>query len=701
VSDARGQISNAVFNLPCEGGTRNIASGNGLRFTTGTQTLSVVDTNVTEEISSFANTTYTARGTLNTRQKTILSIEEVFTRSSTRTWTETVWVDVPPVVTNTSVTGPTVTMALPATVREYFDPVAESFMLPSETGGFIKSIDLFFRTKDETSTQTPVVLELRPMENGYPTPFMIPGARVIKYPNEIFTSDNGTSNTRFDFDTLIPLMGGEEYCMVVISDSLDYNIWISELAERDRATNEYIGEQPYLGSMFTSQNNRTWTAEQTRDIKFNINCARFATSTNGPIVGRFDMKEFEGEKTLIGYQQNLRAIGVEGCTIDYISKINSGLDALVPDTPTFDSHPWIFGAQTTISGAHTLASGYQYTPISIEVHVNNDDPHTSPMWNAEFISAITIDAIDMPQDVNATKIEGGVAVSDYDAERKGRYISKMVKFRDPADDLVMYLSLQEVPETSFKIFYDTGKVIPKWLEVEMNANGTSYGDYTINDYEEDYAVIYQDDPYVWITGGSPIQSNWNGTIGQYNSSVFIDGDDDPENNTVGFLTDISSQVNITNGSYLCKYDLEGVQKHNGVFASYGVDDIWFGTDGDDQDKRFWRKILRTDGTFDAEVVPVLKVISIVGTDHPDFHGGGANASAVIVDPAITWRKMKDLGQSSESMFVAQENDFIEHTFIPLKKITKEFSSFRIKIEMYTTDPCFLPCMKELRVLAIT
>jgi|LWDU01.1.fsa_nt_gi hypothetical protein len=699
VSDGRGQIVNATFNLPCDGGTRNIAAGNGLRFTTGIQEFGLVDTTVTEEVSSFATATYTARGTLNTRQKTILSIEEIIQRSSTRTWTETVWVAVPPVVTRATTRNTTLVGV--NRIREYYDPVAESFMLPSETGGFVKSIDLFFRTRDETPTQTPVVLEIRPMENGYPTPFMIPGARVVKYPDEIFTSDNGTSNTRFEFDTLIPLMGGEEYCMVVISDSLDYNIWISELGGRDRATNEYIGAQPYLGSMFTSQNNRTWTAEQTRDIKFNINCAKFMTSENGPIRGRFDSKEFIGEKKMIGFQQNFRATGSGGSTVNYTSKINSGLDALVPDHPTNDSSPWIFGAETIINGAHTLASGYQFTPISVELDITNPDPHTSPMWNAEFISAITIDAIEMPQEPTATKIEAGVVVSDYDIEKRGRYISRTVTFKDPADDLIMYISLQEIPETSFKVYYDTGKVIPKWLEVEMNANGTSFGDYTINDYEEDYAVVYQDNPYTGITGGSTIQANWNGTIGQFDSSVYIDGDDNTSNDTKGFLTDISSQVNITHGAYLCKYDLEGTQKDNGVFASYAVDDIWFGTAGDDQDKRFWRKVLRTDGTLDAVEVPVLKIISIVATDHVDFHGGGINASAVIVDPAITWRKMKDLGQSSESQFTARENDFIEHTFIPLKKITKEFTTFRIKIEMFTTDPCFLPSMKELRVLAVT
>lgn len=699
MSDAKGQVENVTFELPCNGGTRNIASGGGLRFTTGAKELMLSDSLIKTEISSFATATYTSRGVLDTRQKTIMSIEEIVDKSETTNWTETFWEDGG---TITSGGVRTSTVLRNATgIREYYDPVAESFMLPSENGGFIKSIDLFFRTKDETPEQTPAVLEIRPMNNGYPTPFALPGARVIMYPDQINTSSNGLSNTRFEFDTLVPLMGGEEYCMVVISDSLDYYIWISDLGQRDVGTNEYVGTQPYLGSLFTSQNNRTWTAEQTRDLKFNINCASFATSTGTPIKGRFDSLPFEGSKKLIGFTPNIAAQATEGTVIDYVAKINSGTDALIPDMQITDGEVTIFDTQTSINGTHTVEAGYPFAPISVEVSITNEDSYISPMWNAEFMSAITIDAIDMPQDPNATKIEGGVVVPDYDLERKGRYISKMVKFRDPADDLVMYISLQEVPETSFKIYYDTGKVIPKWLEVEMNANGTSYGDYTINDYEENYAVVYKDDPYQTITGGSAVQGNWNGTIGTISSSVFVDGDDNPDNDTVGFLTDISSQVNITSGSYLCKYDLEGVQADSGNFGSYSMDDIWFGTLGDDQDKQFYRKELQLDGTFLAVKVPVLKIISMVETDHPDYNGGGTNASAVIVDPAITWRMMKDLGQSSESQFVPKQGDFIEHTYVPLKKIAKEFDSFRIKIEMYSTDPCFLPAMKELRVLAVT
>ena len=42
-----------------------------------------------------------------------------------------------------------------------------------------------------------------------------------------------------------------------------------------------ISQQPYLGSMFKSQNASTWTAEQNEDVKFKINRAKFTTNTEG------------------------------------------------------------------------------------------------------------------------------------------------------------------------------------------------------------------------------------------------------------------------------------------------------------------------------------------------------------------------------------------------------------------------------------
>jgi hypothetical protein len=45
-----------------------------------------------------------------------------------------------------------------------------------------------------------------------------------------------------------------------------------------------ISQQPYLGSMFKSQNSTTWTAEQNEDVKFTINRAKFTTNTTGTVT---------------------------------------------------------------------------------------------------------------------------------------------------------------------------------------------------------------------------------------------------------------------------------------------------------------------------------------------------------------------------------------------------------------------------------
>jgi hypothetical protein len=48
-------------------------------------------------------------------------------------------------------------------------------------------------------------------------------------------------------------------------------------------TGKTISEQPFVGSMFKSENNITWTAEQTQDIKFNIYRAKFDISSQASL----------------------------------------------------------------------------------------------------------------------------------------------------------------------------------------------------------------------------------------------------------------------------------------------------------------------------------------------------------------------------------------------------------------------------------
>ena len=89
-------------------------------------------------------------------------------------------------------------------------------------------------------------------------------------------ASTGAVPTTFTFDSPIYLQEGQEYCFVTMTNSLDYKIWISQMGEADvSGTGRLISTQPHLGSLFKSQNNRTWSAVQSQDKKFTLYKAVF------------------------------------------------------------------------------------------------------------------------------------------------------------------------------------------------------------------------------------------------------------------------------------------------------------------------------------------------------------------------------------------------------------------------------------------
>jgi len=103
------------------------------------------------------------------------------------------------------------------------------------------------------------------------------------------------------------------------------------------------------------------------------------------------------------------------------------------------------------------------------------------------------------------------------------------------------------------------------------------------------------------------------------------------------------------------------------------------------------------GEYDKEAVPLLYIDSLVDSNHPQY----AAQLAVIEEDSVTWREFKDSGVAISNIVISTNMEFIEHTFKPLKKVVDEFDSFRVKIELHTTNPCYLPAVREMRVLAMT
>ena len=239
---------------------------NNPRFRTGETAfrLSSSETNVLKPApKTQGNAIYYAQGILNTNQDTIVA-----TRNG--------------ILVQDNVEE-TTSESFRTTVRrtQWYDPLAQTFLVTEEGGAFVTKVDLYFGQKDDT---LPVEVEIREVINGYPGPKIMPFARVVKNPSDVNVSDTAATATTFTFPSPVYLKQAE-YCVVVMTASLHYRLWISEMGQVDvGGGNRLVSRQPYLGVLFKSQNNSTWNAIQAEDMKFTLYRANFTTNSTGTLA---------------------------------------------------------------------------------------------------------------------------------------------------------------------------------------------------------------------------------------------------------------------------------------------------------------------------------------------------------------------------------------------------------------------------------
>jgi hypothetical protein len=165
------------------------------------------------------------------------------------------------------------------------DPIAQTFFVSDMPFGcYVTSLDIFFKKKSLTNS---VTLQLRDVVNGYPGNKVIPFGEVTLNPNQVeVDAENAATSTKFSFPSPVYLQNNTEYCFVLLPAGNDpnYEIWVSELGENQLNTTTRISEQPNTGVLFTSANNRTWSAFQAEDIKFLLNRADFEVGTTGNVI---------------------------------------------------------------------------------------------------------------------------------------------------------------------------------------------------------------------------------------------------------------------------------------------------------------------------------------------------------------------------------------------------------------------------------
>ena len=121
--------------------------------------------------------------------------------------------------------------------------LAQTFFNNIGEGCFVTSLDLYFETKDDN---LPITIALIETLANTPGRRILPFSTVTKIPSEITVSADGTTATKFTFESPVYLKGGYQYAVAMESNSTKYKVFVSELGENVIGTNRRVSEQPLV-----------------------------------------------------------------------------------------------------------------------------------------------------------------------------------------------------------------------------------------------------------------------------------------------------------------------------------------------------------------------------------------------------------------------------------------------------------------------
>ena len=272
-TDSAGKVVNLTFNI--EAG----------RFRTGDRLFRLTDepNNIVANALTSSEQMWNAQGLLQSREEAIVSTRVPVLRRQSVTQSRPA----------RDVRTRDRTVESQTRVR-WVDPLAQTFLVDSNlfpNGVFVTSLDLFFRAIPVNSS-IPVTIQLRPVVNGFPhSAAVIPFSEVSLEPSAVNISDtpdpsDSNTVTTFEFSSPVFLAGGQEYAIVILSNSNEYLTYVATIGQDQLGTEDRISAQPYAGSLFRSQNASTWTPDQTSDLMMRLNRAQFDTG----LVGQIDFR---------------------------------------------------------------------------------------------------------------------------------------------------------------------------------------------------------------------------------------------------------------------------------------------------------------------------------------------------------------------------------------------------------------------------
>ena len=144
------------------------------------------------------------------------------------------------------------------------DPVSQTFEFSEDQ--MLTSVGLFFSVME---TGHPIIVQVREAVNGYPSNVVL--GETILDPDDIKISPDSSVETVVKFENPILCRADDQYAFTILTNSDKSSLFVQDLGGIDKLSKQIVARNPYIdGVMFTSSNALTWTAHQTKNVKFNL-----------------------------------------------------------------------------------------------------------------------------------------------------------------------------------------------------------------------------------------------------------------------------------------------------------------------------------------------------------------------------------------------------------------------------------------------
>jgi hypothetical protein len=419
-------------------GTFDIPNNNAVKFRTGTRLFRLTDskTNIRKDEITSGEAYFESRGILQTYEKTVLATKTAKVVSEQVTENRSL------ISTSQRVTSDT----------GWYDPLAQTFLVDVPGGVFLTDVDLYFAQKPTLKDpEVPVRIEIRNVVNGYPGQVILPYSRVSLPPSKINVDPTrGTAVTNFKFTSPLFLQSGVEYCLCIFSDSSRYKVWVSQAGEVDVNGGGVISTQPYAGVLFKSQNASTWTADQSQDLKFQLNRAKFTVGSATAASATLNMVN-QHVTSAIPYevaQVDINNVAMSDTAVTTVFKAN--VNDIYQTIQLGNSI--IFDSAKTVATA-TAENGVP--SMYAQVTLSTDKENISPIIDLSRCTATLI------HNVIENSASGAVSSGDYEnldsaGSATAKYVTKAITLNDPASTIRILYNANIPNAAKVDVYYKIG-----------------------------------------------------------------------------------------------------------------------------------------------------------------------------------------------------------------------------------------------------